>query len=240
MLPKIVVIALLMVELISVTQTMASEGKADTTKKNAELALWIGLADYSMTEFNGKIVGEGFSSVGNGINMGIEVSPAHISLPKIRNISVGFLPVVVVEHLWAAADRTYVPKQEWNLSVVGISFAPRLQFSQAGFLNWLDVRPIGLGYYRLGGLSAAKLTAASVSGELRLSGDALGLLTQLRLVVPGVENLTVQLGYRWLEFTDVTQESSGGWMPLIDSGTPFPESIDYSGLIVSLGIKVEL
>jgi hypothetical protein len=216
-------------------------------KKKQVITGWIGYGFYSMGDFNAKLSGENNTTIKGGLNAGVEYTPGEITLPlpnTLKDVPAIKIPVPIgFEYLDARSKTTHtdalgaVTTVNWELPVLGIYVAPEIPIPLSdGSSGWrVKWRPIGIGYYMVGRLLEARLSVSDRSGELDMTGDAVGLTTQLgiKYLMDDFE-LFVEGGYRWLRFSDVKQEPKDGFDP--HSPSILPETLDYSGPVIKAGV----
>lgn len=106
------------------------------------------------------------------------------------------------------------------------------------------MRPIGVGYYWLGEFTDAKLTVTDCTGSLGVSDATIGIKSEIGIKYSNEKfELFADGGYRWLKFTDVSQQPEGGFVvspggPLVQLGN-LPETFDYSGFIIKAGVSIK-
>lgn len=135
----------------------------------------------------------------------------------------------------------------WSIPVLGLYVSPRITFDRSHFQ--INVRPVGLGYYRLGeglgSLGNAELTVSDRPGSLSLSAATLGYVGIVGIEFPvSKASLLVEGGYRSLQFSDVVLTPKNGFSPGAGGGVSqvgsLPQTLDYSGVIVRIGLGVHL
>lgn len=226
---------------------------ADDASAKAQVSftfsIWGGRGFYSMSALNDSLARAGVDEIKGGPNAGLEIAPAKITvpnLPLIKNVKLEILPTLSIEYLGGKVSRDTDHIITWHLNATGLVIAPTLELSSAlakdGKSWWLlAVKPIGVGVYKLGVIGSAKVTEQYVTGELGFKGTSVGYSSQLML---GIRSIAPQpyvaIGYRWLEFGDVEEEPSGEWTSWSESGTPFVKPIDYSGLTLYFGLRLQV
>lgn len=234
----------------------ANNKKVEKKEDQKTVRLWIGYSWYNMKDFNDKLSRENNNTIDGGVNIGLELSPGEVEIPPTIPLIGGrskILPMIGFEYLGASSKTTHTgvggsATVNWDLPVIGIYLAPDIEFSEKPLRFYL--RPIGVGYYTLGKLTDAKLTVSDRSGSLEVSDETVGITSQIGMKYikkdkKEVEEFEIFIegGYRWLKFTDVSQEPKGGFRvtpggPLVQPGN-LPESLDYSGFIIKVGIGVK-
>lgn len=215
--------------------------------------LWIGYNWYKMEDFNNKLYSEGNKTIDGGVNLGIETNVVDLPLSLLISQLPGSIKLPLgIEYLSASSKTTHTAAGgsatvNWELPVVGVYIAPSISFSEK--TKWFYLRPIGVGYYTLGKLTDAKLTVSDRPGSLEVSDATVGITSQIGMKYikkdeKEVEKFEVFIegGYRWLKFTNVSQEPKGGFTAtpggsLVQPGN-LPESLDYSGFIIKGGIGI--
>jgi|GEM_PF-4061777 len=233
----------------------------EKVKDKWKISGWVGYNSYKMGIFNKKLSGEGNKKIDNGLNMGLEVVPSSfkLNLAKLIGISsiesdsvpiklptsfpLGFEYLEAKSRTIHGGDITV----NWELPVTGFYISPEIDVSELFEKQKeekrkndeglrLKLRPLGVGYYRLGKLMDAKLTLTGEPGHLKASSEAIGIsvLSKLEYREDDFE-IYVEGGYRWLEFTDVLREPKGGFAGNA-AASALPETLDYSGFIIRGGI----
>lgn len=225
---------------------------AEQSKKDEDsghgFRLWIGYNWYKMEDFNDKLSSEGNKTIDAGVNLGIEADVVDLPLSSLIPQLPGSIKVPLgIEYLSASSKTTHTAAGgsatvNWELPVVGVYIAPTISFSEKP--KWLYLRPVGVGYYTLGRVLDAKLTVTDRPGRLEVSGESIGILSQI-----GMKHswngftVFVEGGYRWLKFTDVSQEPKDGFT--VTPGGPFvqpgnlPQTLDYSGFVIKGGVGIQ-
>ena len=129
----------------------------------------------------------------------------------------------------------------WQLNVSCASIGPTLFF---GSHILVDIRPVVVSGCKLGMLSDGKLTVSpDRPGFLEVTATALGYqgLVGINFPLQQRASLTVETGYRLLNFTNVSLQPKDGFTvsatgPLVRPGN-LPESLDYSGFLLRAGIR---
>jgi hypothetical protein len=226
-------------------------GSTDKKDDKSNISAWIGYQNYKMNQFNNKLSSEGNDTIDGGLNAGLEFSWGKQQIPiKGKNIVLPLNFPVGIEYLEAKSKTAHAgiggqTTVNWELPVVGIYFAPQISLleksdaseNRKGFE--LKLRPIGIGYYMLGEIMDAKLTVSDRSGCLEVSGDTIGSMSQigLKYMKKNIE-VFLEYGYRWLKFTDVERAPRGGFSNYPPSN--LPETLDYSGFMIKVGVIIGL
>lgn len=235
----------LMIFLLSGPSLLVFAEQSEKSKDSESyLRVWIGYNRYKMEEFNKKLTNENNKPIKSGINAGIELNIKEFLIPKL---GIRLKAPICIEYMNATSITTHTypggsVTVDWKIPVVGVYVAPTILFKKVkGFY----LRPIGIGYYNLGDLFKARLIVTDRPGRLELSGDSVGILSQIGMKYSSNEfTFFIEGGYRWLEFTDVFQEpkdnfpeSAGG--PPVQPGY-LQGNLDYSGIVIKVGIGVRL
>lgn len=220
--------------------------KQDENLKRLEryLKIWAGYNWYKMGDFNNKLRSEGNETIDGGVNVGIEVNMVDLPIPKLF---ISIKTPLGIEYLGASSKTTHTgaggfATVNWELPVVGVYIAPEISFFEKS--TWLYLRPIGVGYYNLGDIADAKLTVTDRPGRLEVSGNSVGILSQIGMKYSkNTFTIFVEGGYRLLKFTDVSQQPKDGFTvtpsgPLVQPGN-LPQTLDYSGFIVKAGVGIQ-
>lgn len=233
---------------------LIDESDEEEAKSKWKINVWAGYNFYKMNEFNAKLSSENNKTIDGGLNIGLEFIPKKFTIDLSELM--GNIPVVKIiapsvelptnfpigfEYLEAKSRTIHggTTTVNWELPVTGIYFSPEIVFPRKAEKSEglsLKLRPLGVGYYTLGGLMDAKLTLTGEPGHLKVSGDAIGITAQAKIEYKQEDfEVFVEGGYRWLKFTDVLREPKGGFA----SGAPasaLPETLDYSGFVIKAGI----
>lgn len=222
----------------------SSDSQSGKNEQKRSVRLSAGYAQYSMEEFNNKLRPENNHVIDGGINAALELSLGEIKIPeKLSQLGdyAKLLPTLGFEYLSANSKTTHIGEGgaltvNWDIPVIGIYFAPDIVLEKRGRLY---LRPVGIGYYKLSG---ANLTLTDRPGRLEVSGTTIGISSQVGIkLVSGDKEMFIEVGYRWLKFTDVRREPKGGF--LTDPGgqpippSSLPESLDYSGVGIKAGME---
>ena len=221
-------------------------------EKKVQVLVWAGSSNYAMDDFNSKLSSEGNKKINHGLNAGLELrlalSDVVVTKPPFKFNMEDFRVTIGIDYLEAGSKTTHATTVvNWELPVVGFYIMPEmtdfLKLSERpGGEGWsINLRPIGVGYYMLGEFLDAGLTVSDRPGRLAVSGTTIGILSQINLGYTSDKyKFFVSAGYRKLDFTDVSQIAEGGFTAtasggLISPGT-LPETLDYSGLMIKMGL----
>lgn len=228
------------------------------------MKLWAGYNGFKMDNFNKKLSCENNKCINGGFVAGVELGPQELSkkFPVLKEINLT-LPIFGIEYLSANSEtihffstkegESFSVTTKWELPVLGAYIAPEIAtkiatkiafFKEKSFQVYL--RPIGVGYYKIGEVFDAKLTVSDRPGTLKLSGDTIGFLSQagIKYVMDDKDfgyELFTEIGYRMLRFTDISLEPTGNF-PETWNGKPvnsgvLAETLDYSGFIIKGGLS---
>jgi hypothetical protein len=220
-----------------------NENKKQEIKEEKYLKLWIGYNGYNMEEFNNKLRNENNTPVNSGFGLGVELNLIEFSPGAWIKIGAPF----GIEYFNAESKTDYSysggsTTVDWKLPVCGIYLAPELLFSK---IRGFYLRPLGVGYYTLGKVISSRLIITDRPGRLEASSVAFGVFISMGMKYT-IENIDLfaEGGYRRLEFTNIFLDPKGDFResqegPLVQPGY-MKESLDYSGLILKIGIRVTL
>ena len=133
---------------------------------------------YSMEDFNSKLKVEGNKTIDGGANVGFELSPWCVDIPRLN--SPVKVPVFGIEYLGASSKTTHADAMgsatvDWSLPVIGGYITADIPISDEA--TWFYLRPISIGIYNLGALLNARLTVSDRPGRLDASGNTIGVST---------------------------------------------------------------
>jgi len=131
---------------------------------------------------------------------------------------------------------------DWELPVLGLFIAPEFTFQKD---HRLYLRPVGVGYYTIGRIVEAKLTVSDRPGHLEISGSTVGASSRVGLRLSGKNTqLSVELGYRYLRFTNLTRTPRSGFTSVpggsLTQPSSLPETLDYSGLNLTISLSLDV
>lgn len=238
-------------------KNVADSGKAGNGQSpnpagpKKKVTLLFGYDQYKMESFNDKLSKERNSNINGGLNIGAELEwsdgikiPDFVPLLKGLSISIPF----GFEYLGADSETTHVEGNnqtavKWNLPVIGIYLPLNIPVYDNKGENWMPKLSMGgsIGLYTVGEyLFDAKLSVNDRPGSLKISGHNLGFKGQIRA---SWDTFFIESGYRWLKFTDVSLESKDGFVDSpggnLIKGTSLPQILDYSGLSIKIGLRME-
>jgi hypothetical protein len=226
--------------------------QASNTSVEASTAvrIWVGASFLRMADFNAKLAGEDNNPFGSSFTVAAEADTIPIPVPSINfTVKIPFGAEFInanskTVHTANGASATV----NWNLPMFGIYVSPRISVHEGKLA--INIRPIGIGYYRLGSTlgSAAELSISDRHGTLAAKSTALGYFGIGGVEWPlGTMSLLGEVGYRRLLFDDVTLTPTGnftigpaGPTAVGVQPTNLPETLDYSGWILRVGIGFHL
>ncbi|MBI5039528.1 MAG: hypothetical protein HZC13_07235, partial [Nitrospirae bacterium] len=166
-LPFILIVSIQILSGIALGQEQPAK---DANVDKTGLRLFGGYNWYSMEDFNNKLKKEGNKTVDGGSNVGIELSPWNVDIPRL-NITIK-VPVFGIEYLGANSKTTHADVMgsaavDWSLPVIGGYITADIPISDE--TTWFYLRPISIGIYNLGALLNARLTVSDRPGRLDAS-----------------------------------------------------------------------
>ena len=131
---------------------------------------------YSMEDFNSKLKVEGNKTIDGGANVGFELSPWCVDIPRLN--SPVKVPVFGIEYLGANSKTTHTDAMgsatvDWSLPVIGGYITADIPISDE--TTWFYLRPISIGIYNLGALLNARLTVTHFLFSWQQAIDGLSL-----------------------------------------------------------------
>jgi len=201
------------------------------------IGIFVHFDRYSMEDFNKQLEIDGLDAIHWDYNLSLEGYYYQLS------DSIGFernRAIWGIEYLSASAsgnsNNTII---KWSLPVMGFYFG--------GLILSKEEKPKGHFYGRVQAgfywLLSDKLKVTDRPGYLEVTGQTFGGTIGLGWIK---EPLCIEIGYRVLNFTDVDQKGSQGFVDgpppngqPVPSG-PFPYELEYSGPMIKIGFNTGL
>lgn len=222
---------------------VAADKKPDSTAASkASYDRWLsfsmGYTGYNMSELNKHFSSEGFPAKDDGTTYALEISVMNLQMGDIPLLSLSKISLpVMIEYFDITTRRESPSDAKWIIPVFGFSLGTVVPFDNTPIPEWVSIRP-SIGYYQLGLLGMdAKFRESYVAGTCKLSGRAFGGQVGLR-ARSKAPLVWMEVGYRWLEFNDVSYVYSGEFLEWHEEGElPFMTPVDLSGLFIRVGFE---
>ena len=223
--------------------TTLSEDKRDDTEQNKnQITYWYQFSTHRLDEFNHFLDSYQMPSIKQSNGVGVEIKIQKISIPIPENrftkdtaIEIKIIPTLSIDFVYASSQKSKPQKMKWLLNVYGISFGPNIEFSSIKNFGQLSIRP-RIGYHYSRGIKGyTRWTEENVTGDISLHGSDIGysVFFHYRCIKPSW--LISEVGYRWLNFNSLKQDTEGEWLLWYESNVPSPFDLDLSGWVFRLG-----
>jgi hypothetical protein len=240
------------VSLVLMPSLALAQAKPDVSKKDETPApagptsfvrVWIAASWPQMQDFNAVLQSQQNSTISVALTVAGELDAVSIPVAPLTGVSIK-IPIGA-EFIAASSKTTHVASGasatvNWNLPVFGVYLSPRIAFHRENLT--INLRPLGIGYYNVGQvLGKAQLSVSDRPGALTVASNAWGYLGVVGVEYPthGV-TLMAEAGYRALRFNQATLTPSGGFTTgsngIPASAATLPQTLDYSGPVVRVGI----
>lgn len=237
-----------------ISSILFGETPVKDSVNRVDLTILASYNQYRMKDFNTFLSLGNNKNITGGYNLKIELGVIGFTFSgKVDGIGVSLSKIklpIGIEYINARSKTNHSQNNtivDWNLPVFGIYLTPDILFNINKNIQ-IGLRPISFGYYFLGiGKNLkAELTVSDRKGNLKLNGNSFGFMVAMSVNIGLTKNVMLVLnsGYRFLNFTTINQKSEDGFtfQPGGQSipSTDFPYDLDYSGFLISFGVKIKL
>lgn len=218
---------------------------APATDTSAGLRIFIGLSALQMNEFNPVLRAQQNQPIERAFEVAGEVDAVPVPVPSLKTVTVKIPAGLVCVNASSRTTHTANGASatvNWSLPFCGAYVSPRLSFRRGGMI--INLRPIGIGYYRLGqSPMRAELTISDRAGSLRAEATTWGYLGMAGVEYPlNKTSMLVEAGYRSLRFDDVRLTAQNGFTTGV-GGVPVQVSslgqpLDFGGFMFRVGMGI--